>query len=41
MDGEFGVGSCKESHLEWINHKVLLYSMGNYIQALGIDHDGR
>ena len=27
--------------LEWINNKVLPYSTGNYIQSLGIDHDGR
>ena len=25
----------------WVNNKVLLYSTGNYIQPLGIDHDGR
>ena len=24
-----------------ISNEVLLYSTGNYIQALGIDHDGR
>jgi len=41
MDGEFGVGSCKLLHLEWISNEVLLYSTGNYIQSLGIDHDGR
>ena len=41
MDGEFGVTRCKLSHLEWISNEVLLYSTGNYIQPLGIDHDGR
>ena len=30
---------CKLLHLEWISNEVLLYSTGNYIQALGIDHD--
>ena len=40
MDGEFGVSRCKLLHLEKINNKVLLYSTGNYIQSLGIDHDG-
>ena len=30
---EFGVGRCKQLHLEFINNKVLLYSTGNYIQA--------
>ena len=41
MHGEFGVGRCKLFHLEWISHEVLLYSTGNSIQPLGIDHDGR
>ena len=31
---EFGVGRCKLLHLE-----CLLYSTGNYIQSLGIEHD--
>ena len=34
MDREFGISSCQLLHLEWI-------STGNYIQSLGIDHDGR
>ena len=33
IDWEFGVGRCKQLHLEFINNKVLLYSTGNYIQA--------
>ena len=41
MDGEFGVSRCKLIHLEWLSNEVLLYSTGNYIQSLGIDHDGR
>ena len=41
IDGEFGVSRYKLLHLEWISHDVLLYSTGNYIQSLGIDHDGR
>ena len=41
MDSEFRVGRCKLFHLEWISNEVLLYSTGNYIQSLGIDHDGR
>ena len=28
-------------HLEWISYEVLLYNTGNYIQSLGIDHNGR
>ena len=41
MHWEFGVSRCKLSHLEWISNEVLLYSTGNYIQSLGIDHDER
>ena len=38
MDWEFEVGRCKLLHLM---DKVLLYSTGNYIQSLWIEHDGR
>ena len=41
MNGEFGVGRCKLLHLEWISNEVLLYSTGNYVQSLGVEHDGR
>ena len=41
MDGEFGVSRCKLLHLEWMSNEVLLYSTGNYIPSLGIEHDGR
>ena len=41
MGWEFGVNSGKLLHLEWISNEVLLYSTGNYIQSLGIEHDGR
>ena len=41
MDREFGVGRCKLLPSEWISSEVLLYSAGNYIQSLGIKHDGR
>ena len=41
MDGKFGVGRCKLLHLEWIRNEVLLYSIGNYIQSLGRECDGR
>ena len=41
MDWEFGVGRCKLLHLKWINNEVLLYSTGNSIQSLGVEHDGR
>ena len=38
---EFGVGRCKLLHLERISNEFLLYSTGNYIQFLGIDHNGK
>ena len=38
MDWEFGISRCKLLHLEWINNKVLLYSTGNYIQYLVVNH---
>ena len=38
---EFGVGRGKRLHFEWISNGVLLYSTGNYIQSLGMGHDGR
>ena len=28
-------------HLDWISSEVLLYHMGNYIQPLGTNHDGK
>ena len=41
MDWEFGLSRCKLLPLEWISSEVLLYSTGNYIQSLGVDHDGK
>ena len=40
MDWEFVISRCRLFHLEWISNAVLLYSRGNYIQSLGIEHDG-
>ena len=40
MGGVFWVIRCKLLLLEWIHNEVLLYSIGNYIQSLGIAHDG-
>ena len=39
-DGEFGVSRCKLFHLEWLSNEVLLYSTGNSIQSLVMEHDG-
>ena len=41
MDWEFGVSRCKLLHLEWISNEILLYSTGNYIQSLVMEHDRR
>ena len=40
-DWEFGVSRGKLLHLEWISNEILLYSAGNSIQFLGIDHNER
>ena len=43
-DWEFGVSRCKLLCIEcigWINNKVLLYSTGNYIKYLVINHNGK
>ena len=39
IEREIGVGRYKLLHLEWISSEVLLYSTGNSIQSLGIDHE--
>ena len=31
----------KKKKIEWMSNEVPLYSTGNYVQSLGIDHDGR
>ena len=41
MDWEFGTSRCKLLYTEWINNKVLLYSMGNYIQYPMVNHNGK
>ena len=41
MDRELRVGKCKLLHLEWISNGVLHCSIGNYIQSLVLEHDGR
>ena len=39
MDWEFWGNKCKLPHLEWIDNEVLLYSTGNYIRSLVMEHD--
>ena len=41
MDWEFGVSRCKPLHVEWISNEILLYSTGDSVQSLVIEHDGR
>ena len=41
MDWELGVNRCKLLLLEWRSNEILLYSTGNYIQSLVMEHDGR
>ena len=40
MDGESGIDRCKLLHLEWRSNEMLLYSTGNYIGSLMMEHDG-
>ena len=40
MDWEFGISRCKLLYREWINIKVPVYSTGNSIQYLVINHNG-
>ena len=39
IDWGFGINRCKLLHREWINHKVLPYSTGNYIQYPVMNHN--
>ena len=39
MDWEFGVNRCKLLPLEWISNEILLYSIGNYVWSLMMEHD--
>ena len=39
MDQEFGVSRHKLLYTGWMNNKVLLCSIGNYIQYPVINHD--
>ena len=39
MDWEFGVSRRKLLYTGWMNNKVLLCSIGNYIQYPVINHD--
>ena len=41
MELEFGIIRGKLLYIEWINDKVLLCSIGNYIQYPVISHNGK
>ena len=38
MDGVLGVKTCSLLPLEWIRNEILLYSTGNYISSLMMEH---
>ena len=40
MDGVLGVNRCRLLPLEWISNEIPMYSTGNYIQSLEMEHDG-
>ena len=39
MDQEFGINRCKLLPLEWVSNEILLYTTGNYIWSLIMEHD--
>ena len=39
MDWEFGVNRCRLLHLELIGNEILLYSTGNCVWSLVMEHD--
>ena len=41
LDWEFGISRWKLVYIEWINNKVLLCSIVNYIQYPVINHNGK
>ena len=41
MEWKAGVRRCKLLYAEWINNKVLLYSLENYTQYPMINHNGK
>ena len=41
MDWEFGINRFQLLYTEWINNKVLLYIIENYIQYPVINHNGK
>ena len=41
LNGEFGVGRCQLLHFKQLGKRILLYSTGNCVQSLGLEHDGR
>ena len=40
IEWEVGVSRCKLLYIEWINGKAVLYSIGEYMQCLMINHNG-
>ena len=38
---KFQISRCKLLYKEWINNKVLIYSIGNYIQYSVVNHKGK
>ena len=39
--GSLGLVEANLLHLEWVNHKFLMYRTGNYIQYPVINHNGK
>ena len=41
LDWECGINRCKLEYVAWINNKVLLHSIGNYVQYPMENHNGK
>ena len=39
MNWESGVNRHKLLSLEWLSNEILLYSIGNYVSSLMMEHD--
>ena len=40
-DWELRISGCKLLYIGWVNHKILLYSTGNYIHYSVTNHSGK
>ena len=41
INWEYGINRCTLPYIKQMNNKVLLYSIGDYIQYLAINYNGK